>query len=87
MDQVTYVWTTDPITSTSTQMSNLTQLTSNGTEVKFERKAEFETKTPSQRLRGVLYVLWEQTGKSGDFETFYRQKMEGLINLIKNKLS
>lgn len=44
------------------------------------------TKTPSQRLRAVLYRLWEQ-GKSGtDFESFYRIKMEAIIEQLKGKL-
>lgn len=58
---------------------------------------EFENKTPSQRLRNVLYVLWEQqqpkeTSPEGvtsyvDFDLFYKRKMNELINFIKNKLS
>ena len=49
-------------------------------------KAETGSKTPSQRLRGVLFVLWEQQGKEGDFEQYYKSKMEKLINIIKDKL-
>jgi|TARA_R110000824_G_scaffold13251_6_gene57715 hypothetical protein len=58
---------------------------------------EFENKTPSQRMRNVLYVLWEQqqpkeTSPEGtttyvDFDLFYKRKMTELINFIKNKLS
>jgi len=43
-------------------------------------------KSSSQRLRSVIYVLWEQGGKSGDFETFYKDTMEKLIDFIKGKL-
>lgn len=43
-------------------------------------------KTPGQRLRGVLFVLWSQSGKPGDFEDWYRQKLEGLISQYKSKL-
>ena len=60
-------------------------------------KNKFEDKTPSQRLRNVLYVLWEQeqpkeTNSKGvityvDFDLFYKRKMNELINFIKNKLS
>lgn len=46
-----------------------------------------ESKSPSQRLRAVLFILWEQKGKEGDFETFYRAKMESVINMIKEKLT
>lgn len=45
-----------------------------------------ENKRPSQRLRAVLYRLWEQAGKSGTFESFYRERMEKLIEHIKGKL-
>jgi hypothetical protein len=58
---------------------------------------EFEEKTPSQRLRNVLYVLWEQqqpkeTNSEGittyiDFDLYYKRKMNELITFIKNKLS
>jgi len=51
-----------------------------------EVKGETETKTSSQRLRGVLFVLWEQSGKQGDFENFYKTKMEQIIDWIKGKL-
>jgi len=43
-------------------------------------------KTPSQRLRGVLYVWWEQQGKKGTFDEFYKAKMEHLISQVKEKL-
>lgn len=53
--------------------------------------AEYETKTPSQRLRAVLYILWQQNdGRIDDdridFEQFYRDRMEKLINQVKDKL-
>jgi hypothetical protein len=51
-----------------------------------EVKNEFQTKTASQRLRAVLYVWWEQSGKPGEFEDWYRQKMEQVIEWIKAKL-
>ena len=44
-------------------------------------------KTPSQRLRACLFVLWEQQGKKGDFESFYRSKMERVIEWVKEKLN
>lgn len=43
-------------------------------------------KSPSQRLRAVMFVWWEQLGKPEDFEVFYRMKMEDLINFVKRKL-
>jgi hypothetical protein len=43
-------------------------------------------KTPSQRMRGVLYRLWEQKGKINTFEQFYREQMEVIIEHFKGKL-
>jgi hypothetical protein len=44
-------------------------------------------KSPSQRLRAVIYILWQQNGEKGEFETYYRGKMDTLINLLKEKLN
>jgi len=43
-------------------------------------------KSQSQRLRACLYVYWEQNKPTKDFDTFYKQKTEEFINLIKDKL-
>ena len=51
-----------------------------------QEQAEDKNKTPSKRLRSVLFVLWKQLGEHGDFEQFYREKMEKLIDIIKGKL-
>ena len=45
-----------------------------------------ETKSPSQRLRATLFVLWKQKGGKGDFEAFYRDNMEKAITRVKNLL-
>lgn len=44
-------------------------------------------KTPSERLRSVIYVLWEQTTKDKNFETFYIEIMDKIIEMIKKKLA
>lgn len=44
------------------------------------------TKTPSQRLRNVLYVMWQQHGKNGDFEEYYRIKLDNIIEQLKDRL-
>ena len=49
-------------------------------------KTELETKTPSMRLRGCLYRLWEHMQKPGEWEDFYRRRMEAFINGIKHEL-
>ena len=52
-----------------------------------EIKSEVDKKPLSQRLRGVLYVLWEQKneGHKG-FSTYYETKMEGIIEHLKGKI-
>lgn len=50
--------------------------------------SEVEQKTPSQRLRAVLYVWWSQSTEStrGTFNEFYNRKMEEVIEHFKSKL-
>jgi hypothetical protein len=43
-------------------------------------------KTQAQRLRGVIYRLWEQSGKKGDSESYYKSIMESLIEQLKERL-
>lgn len=50
-------------------------------------KGEFDTKTPSQRLRACIFIWWQQTNKHGDFEDFYRRRMEEIIGQVKAELS
>lgn len=47
---------------------------------------EIEGKTPGQRLRAVLYVLWEQSGSKDDFDGFYKTNMGKIIDKIKEQL-
>lgn len=53
-----------------------------------DEKADSMTgqKTQAQRLRGVVYRLWEQNGKKGNSEEYYRSVMESLIDQLKEKL-
>lgn len=45
-------------------------------------------KTPSQRMRNVLFVLWQQSPEGfKDFDSFYKYKMEGYIDAIKENLN
>ena len=58
--------------------------------------AEFSEKTPSQRMRGVLYKLWEKTQPKTmngdgemeyvDFDLFYKRQMNKIIDHFKTKL-
>ena len=43
-------------------------------------------KTPSQRLRNTLYVLWEQSSQAESSKDFYNNKIEEIINHFKSKL-
>lgn len=43
-------------------------------------------KSQCQRIRAVLYRLWEQKGKEGDFETFYNTRTERVIEHVKEQL-
>ena len=46
---------------------------------------EDATKTPSKRLRNVLYRFWE-VGQQGEFKDFYKTEMERIITHYKGKL-
>lgn len=44
-------------------------------------------KSPGQRLRAVMYRVWEQEhGGQGDFETYYKGQMETIIGQYKEVL-
>jgi len=43
-------------------------------------------KTPSQRLRNCLYILWEQKKPTKTFDEFYKRQMEKIISWVKEKL-
>ena len=45
-------------------------------------------KSPSQRIRAVLYRLWESNSEGYiTFDSFYTFKMETIINHLKSKIS
>lgn len=52
-----------------------------------EEPAEPGVKTPSERLRDVIYIYWKQRGGKGDFESFRRTVTEQFIEYIKSKLN
>lgn len=48
---------------------------------------EGDSKTPSQRLRAVIFVHWKEVkGGKGDFNAYYREQMEKFITAVKEKL-
>ncbi len=51
-----------------------------------EVKGEFDRKTPSQRLRAVLFLKFTQEGSPGTFEAYYLREMERRIQEVKIQL-
>lgn len=55
-----------------------------------KERAEVDEKSPSERLRNVLFVYYKQETEAGRyvglFDTFKREKYEKLIEFIKGKL-
>lgn len=55
-----------------------------------EERAEVDEKSPSDRLRAVMFVWYKQEidkGKfTGLFDTFRKERMERLIEMVKSKL-
>lgn len=52
---------------------------------------EFEGKSPSKRLRNVIFVVWRQRKDEGKtempFEQFYSGQLEAIIDQYKSKLN
>lgn len=46
-----------------------------------------KAKTPGQRLRNVMYRVWEQQGITQEFEQWYAGEMETLIDQYKEALT
>jgi len=49
-------------------------------------EGDIKGKTPSQRLRNVIFVYWQQQASKQSFDDFYERAMEKLINTVKDKL-
>ena len=48
---------------------------------------EDSSKTPSQRIRNVIYRLWQQNNEGyADFNLYYQFRVEGIINHFKSQL-
>lgn len=47
---------------------------------------EVRAKTPSQRLRNVIYKIWETEPSSIEFDPYYNRYMEKLIDNAKQEL-
>lgn len=51
-----------------------------------EVKGEFDRKTPGQRLRACLFILYKQSEGGGEFEDFYLRRMSEIIEAVKKQL-
>jgi hypothetical protein len=49
-------------------------------------EADAGNKTPSQRIRSVIYVKWEQTGRKGSFNDYYHTVTSKIIEFLKDQL-
>lgn len=47
---------------------------------------EMEFKSPSQRMRSVVFLLWKSSHQDIPFESFYHLRMEQMIDWLKSKL-
>lgn len=48
---------------------------------------EMPGKTPSNRMRNVLFILWKQDGEGyREFDGYYKYKMETMIEQLKNNI-
>lgn len=56
-----------------------------------EESAHLDEKSPSERLRNVMFVWYKQETEAGRFvglfETFRKEKMEKIIDSVKSKLN
>ena len=48
--------------------------------------SDLEQKSQSQRMRNVLFILWKQNPKGIEFQDFYKEQMEKLIEFLKSKI-
>lgn len=55
-----------------------------------EENAQVDEKSPSERLKNVLFIWWKQEVDAGKYvgiyETFRRERMERIIETVKGKL-
>lgn len=45
-----------------------------------------DDKSPSQRLRSVMFIVWKQGSQTMDFNQWYSTKMEATINKYKEQI-
>ena len=47
---------------------------------------DLNQKSQSTRMRSVLFILWKQNPQDMDFEAFYKNKTEKIIEHLKSKI-
>lgn len=52
----------------------------------YKIEADLDQKSPSQRMRSVLFILWKEDNEGVDFQEYYRRHMEKLIEFLKGKI-
>lgn len=52
-----------------------------------EVKSEVDAKTPGQRQRAILFLIWKAQGSQGDFNAFYATRMERNCQRLKDELA
>ena len=52
----------------------------------YEVKKETGQKTQGQRIRAVLFILWKNSGSKEDFEVYYKNQTEKIIEHLKGKI-
>lgn len=45
-----------------------------------------DRKTPAQRQRSLLFLIWKRHGSKGDFNTYYRERIEKNLERLKLEL-
>lgn len=48
---------------------------------------ERDQKTASQRIRGILFILWKQDNQPGTFASYYDTRTEKIIEHLKAQIS
>lgn len=47
---------------------------------------DLNTKSQSVRMRSILFILWKQDDEGKDFQTYYHDHTEKIINFLKEKI-
>lgn len=51
-----------------------------------EVTSKIDNKTPSQRQRSLLFLIWKASGSVGDFNSYYASRLEKMLERLKEEL-